>query len=203
MAALAIPAIEVVATRVLVALGIGVASAEAGKEVARQRREAAEKAAATPLAKADACTQGDRKPACKDCPPDRGAFSHQSTAGWSAVAIAYQQRICSMPPAPMPGCLTEWRWMGIDFDGFESSQCLLKEAKSSYDQFFAAPNEFRYPFQQRIFQDMLVRSVAQDAVAQPKPPVQLHWHFMEPMSFAYMAPRISRMAPQIRVIFQP
>jgi hypothetical protein len=203
MAALAIPAIEAIATRVLIALGIGVASAEAGKEIARQRREAAEKAAATPLAKADACTQGDRDPACRDCPPDRGAFSHQSTAGWSAVAIAYQQRICAMPPAPMPAGLTEWRWMGIDFDGFESDRCLLKEAKSSYDQFFAAPGEFRYPFQQRIFEEMLARAEAQDVVAQPKPPVQLHWYFMEPMSFQYMVPLMRLATPQIRVIFQP
>ena len=124
MAAIAIPALEVIAIRVLIALGAGAATAEAGKQLARQRRAAAEAATTTPLARADACTNRHAKAACTTCPPDMGAFSDQPISGWSAVAIEYQQRICQMPPPRKAGCLTEWRWMGIDFDGFDSSQCL-------------------------------------------------------------------------------
>lgn len=203
MAAIAIPAIEAAAARVLVALGVG-AAAEAGSDAvldaARRRREAAEKAAATPLAKADACTKGSSRPACKDCPPDRGVFSYRNTAGWSDFTITYQQRISGMPPAPMPGHITEWNWMGVEFDGFESDQCLLKEAKAKYDQFF---DDFGF---RRDFwtgdEALFAQATRQSTAATPQPPVRLRWYFMQPLSYRYFSRLFASASLRIETVWQ-
>ncbi len=33
----------------------------------------------------------------------------------------------------------EWLWLGTDWDGFVSEECLLQEAKGNYDMFFEGP----------------------------------------------------------------
>ncbi len=201
MVAIAIPAIEAAATRVLIGLGVGAVAAEASREVARSKREAADKAAATPLSRADACTSGDNKPGCRNCLPDRGAFSYRSTEGWSDLAIAYQQRIGGMPTASMAGHITEWKWMGVDFDGFESGQCLLKEAKARYDQFF---DEFGDPKEWwKGDEPIMAEAAAQSVVAKPQPPVQLRWHFMQPMSYRFFSKVFSAMRLPIETVFEP
>ncbi len=55
-------------------------------------------------------------------------------AGDVGLSIAYQARIGGLPV--MPGPITEWRFNGVSFDGFDSSQCLLKETKARYGQYF-------------------------------------------------------------------
>jgi hypothetical protein len=107
-----------------------------------------------------------------------------------------------MPPAP-PGILNEWQFGGVRFDGFDSSQCLLKEAKARYDQFFDMWGAFKYPFQEKIFINMTVEAVAQNAVAVPKPPVKLQWNFMESVSYRYMSKVLASATPEIEVLFRP
>ena len=201
MASLAVPLIEGVVARVLAALGVGVvagAAGEAAKEQARKRQEEADKAKSTPISRTEAQTKARKK--CPDCTPDRGAPFNRPTAGWSEVSIAYQARIGGMPVGP--GFITEWLFSGVTFDGFDSSECLLKEAKARYDQFF---DEFR---QVRGWwadgADKLIEEAYRQATAaQPRPPVQLRWHFMEPISYRYFSRIIKPAYPDIEVVFQP
>lgn len=202
MAVLAIPAIEAAVVRTLIALGVGAAASEAARQAsqaAAEQRKAAEKAAVTPLAKADACTKSDTRKACKDCAPDRGAPFQRSTAGWSEVSIAYQARIAGLPVGP--GFITEWLFNGVTFDGFDSNECLLKEAKAKYDQFF---DEFGY---RRDFwkgdEALLAQAVTQSTVAVPQPPVQLRWYFMEPLSYRYFSKIFSAAKLRIETVYQP
>lgn len=200
MAAIAIPAIEAVVVRVLAALGVGVvagAAGEAAKEQARKRQEEADKAKSAPIARTEAQTKARKK--CPDCTPDRGAPFNRSTAGWSEVSIAYQARIGGMPVGP--GFITEWLFSGVTFDGFDSSQCLLKEAKAKYDQFF---DDFGDPKEWwKGDEPIMAEASAQSIVAKPQPPVQLRWHFMQPMSYRFFSKVFSAMRLPIETVFQP
>lgn len=199
MATLAVPAIRLIASRVLQWLGAA-AAAGAATEAARQRTEEAENSRTTPIARAE--SPAKEKDRCEECPPDSGGLTLQPTAGWSTEAISYQRRIAAMPEAP-PGYLFEWTYKGVKFDGFESGQCLLKEAKSTYDQFLNERGEFRYFFQERIFFDMTESAMRQVGAAQPMPPTRLRWHFMEWMSFQYMQRVLRGVAPRIEVVYHP
>ncbi|MFN3296626.1 Tox-REase-5 domain-containing protein [Caldimonas sp.] len=203
MAAAAIPLIEAAAIRILTALGVGVAAGAAGevaRQQARKRQEQADQAKDSTIARAEAPTRA--RQTCKECPPDRGEAALQSTAGWSLDSIDYQRRIGQMPAAP-EGYLVEWQFNGVRFDGFDSSQCLLKEAKARYDQFFDEWGGFQYPFQERIFVKMTNEAVAQNRAAIPKPPIRLQWNFMEPVSYRYMSKVLLRTSPEIEVLYRP
>lgn len=197
MAAIAVPLIEGAAVRLLAALGAG-AVGTAALSTAQKREDAAEKAAATPIARVDACTEDNSK--CKDCPPDKGVPYLRNTAGWSDVSITYQIRIAQMPPAPS-GFLTEWNFRGVKFDGFDATQCLLKEAKAKYDKFF---DEYGDPLEWWSGDENVQKeAVSQSAVANPMPPVQLHWYFMEPKFYRYCTKMFAAMRLQTETQFQP
>jgi hypothetical protein len=198
MASLAVPLIEAAATRVVAALGVGAAGAMA-VESAQKREKEAEKAAATPIARVDACTDDSSK--CKNCPPDNGAPYLRNTAGWSDDSITYQVRIAQMPPAPT-GFLTEWLFNGVTFDGFYTAKCLLKEAKARYDQFFDMFRQVR-PWWKDGADKIIDEAYRQAAAAMPRPPVQLRWHFMEPISYRYFSRIINAAYPDVEVVFQP
>ena len=111
----------------------------------------------------------------------------------------YQARIGGLPVGP--GFITEWLFNAVTFDGFASGECLLKEAKAKYDQFF---DEFGY---RRDFwkgdTTLLAQAVAQSSVAMPQPPVQLRWYFMQPMSYRYFSKMFSSAKLRIETVFQP
>lgn len=196
MAAAAPLMIEAVVTRVLIALGIG-AAGEAAREAVKARNEEADKAKSTSIARAEAQTKAREK--CKECPPDHGTPYNRSTAGWSELSIAYQVRICGLPSGP--GFITEWMYNGITFDGFDSSQCLLKEAKGRYDQFF---DEFGDPKEWwKGDEPVMSEAAKQSAAAKPMPPIQLRWHFMQPMSYRFFSKVFATMRLPIETVFQP
>jgi hypothetical protein len=199
MAGLAVPAIEAVAVRALTALGVGVlggAAGQAAKEAAKKRQEEADKAKSTPLARTDAQTRTKEK--CKECPPDNGATFNRSTVGWSEVSIGYQARIGGLPVGP--GFITEWMFSGITFDGFDSSQCLLKEAKAKYDQFF---DEFGVKSFWTGDRPLIAQAIEQSGVAIPQPPVQLRWYFMEPRSYRFFSKIFAASKLPIETVYQP
>ena len=200
MAALAIPALEGLALRVLAALGVGLAAGAAGdaaKDAARKRQDEADRAKSAPIARAEAPAKAKKK--CTECPPDKGTPFNRPTAGWSEVSIAYQAKICGLPVGP--GFITEWLFAGVTFDGFDSSQCLLKEAKARYDQFF---DEFGDPKEWwKGDEPMMAEASAQSVVARPQPPVQLRWHFMQPMSYQFFSKVFLAMRLPIETVFQP
>ncbi|NRR29038.1 hypothetical protein HSX11_02465 [Oxalobacteraceae bacterium] len=196
MGALAIPAIDAVVVRVLALLGAG-AVAGIADEAVRKRQEDAEKAKSTPIARTEAQTKTKEK--CKECPPDKGFTFNQPTTQWSETSIAYQARISGLPVGP--GFITEWKFAGIAFDGFDSSQCLLKEAKAKYDQFFNASGAMQKWWEGD--DDIYSEAIRQSAVAKPMPPVQLHWYFMQPMSYRFFSLAFIKMSLPIVSTYQP
>lgn len=200
MASLGISLLEAAATRILAALGVGIAAGAAGeaaREEARKRQQEAGEAKSAPISRSEAPAGTRRK--CPDCAPDRGAPFNRATAGWSEESIAYQARIGGLPVGP--GFITEWLFNAVTFDGFASGECLLKEAKAKYDQFF---DEFGY---RRDFWKgdaaLLAQAVAQSNAAAPQPPVQLRWYFMQPMSYRYFSKMFSSAKLRVETVFQP
>lgn len=182
MAVLAIPPLVTAGEALLIALGVigtGVAVHEGAKEV-RKRVEAAERSKATPIARAEPATHA--KSQCK-CPPEHGAPFIRSTAGWSQTAIEYQARIGGLPL--VPGGITEWLFAQPTFDGFDKSQCLLKEAKAKYDQFFDSFGRVKGFWKGEV--DVSNQFIAQARVVQASPPARLRWYFMEPKSYSYFS----------------
>lgn len=196
MAAIAIPAIEAVVARALVLMGVGVVAGAAG-DAARQRQKEADEAKTTAIARTDAQIRAKEK--CKECPPDTGTPFNRSTPGWSETSIAYQARIAGLPVGP--GFITEWMFSGVTFDGFDSSQCTLKEAKAKYDQFFddyGDPKEWW-----KGDEPLLAEATRQSAVAKPMPPVQLRWYFMQPISYRFFSKSLATMRLPIETVFNP
>lgn len=201
MAALALPLIEGAVDALLAAfattavVGTGVVVADQVQKRAKAASESKDKAIAQ-----TATTSATRK-ACDKCPPDCGVIFPRSTKGWSAVSIEYQQRIGGMPPSAS-GLINEWAFNGVNFDGFDSSQCLLKEAKARYDQFF---DEFRQikPWWGEGADTLLNEAMRQSAAARPTPPIRLRWYFMEPISYRYFSRIIISAYPSIEVVYQP
>lgn len=181
----------------LAALGIGVGGklASDGIEEARRRAQEAEATRSTPIARSEPVAHTRAQCAC---PPEHGAFFIRSTAGWSATTIAYQARICGHPV--VPGGITEWVF-GPTFDGFDRSQCLLKEAKARYDQFFDAFGQKKEWWEGD--EDILFQAGAQYMAVQNAPPARLNWYFMESKSAAYFSPLFSKNGLAINTIWQP
>jgi hypothetical protein len=196
MGAIFAPVIEAAAARVLLALGLG-AAAGGTAEMVRTRQKEADEAKSTTIARTE--TQTKEKEKCKDCPPDSGAPVNRSTAGWSETSISYQARIAGLPVGA--GFITEWMFAGITFDGFDSSQCLLKEAKAKYDQFF---DDYGDPLEWwKGDEPLMSEGVRQSAVAKPMPPVQLRWYFMQPMSYRFFSKIFAAMLLPIETVFSP
>jgi hypothetical protein len=169
----------------------------------RKKQEEADKAKDTPLArtaaqaKADECAKAKK---CDECPPDRGVFRPQNTAGWSETSIMYQARICRLPVTP--GFITEWLYNGVSFDGFDSSECMLKEAKARYDQFFDMWGGV-LDWWEKGADKTIEEAMRQGVAATPRPPTRLRWHFMEPVSYRYFSGIIQAAYPDVEVVFQP
>lgn len=202
MVALAIPILEGAASALLNMVVRATATAGAGAILTDEVQKRAQSASASKdkaVAKT-ATTTVNRKP-CDKCPPDGGTIYPRKTAGWSPLSIEYQQRIGAMPTAPS-GFINEWSFNGVRFDGFDSSQCLLKEAKGRYDQFF---NEFRqiYPWWRDGEFSIREEAMRQGGAALPRPPIQLRWYFMEPISYRYFSRIITAAYPDIEVVFLP
>ena len=150
-------------------------------EQIEDRRSEADKAKDAPLAKAEVDAAAREK--CRDCPPLAG---HE-------IEKHFRERKSWM----------DYQVRKREFDGFKPAECLLMEAKAGYDQFFSGPGEFEYDFKKRIIHDMVGQVGLQNKAAQPRPPVKLHWYFMEPWTYAYLKPMFFEISPTIKVIFQP
>ncbi|WP_425254779.1 Tox-REase-5 domain-containing protein [Janthinobacterium sp. NFX145] len=97
--------------------------------------------------------------------------------------------------------MTEWMFNGVTFDGFDSSQCLLKEAKAKYDQFFddaGDPQEWW-----NGDGALLAEASRQSGVAKPMPPVQLRWYFMQSKSYRFFSKALVVMRLPIETVFNP
>lgn len=198
MAALAVPLLESAALALARALGFaaaGVAGGAAINEAAKRKVETAEKVKAAPIAQAETQTKANTQ-TCKKCPPDCGTLVERNWS-MSEEARAYQARITGFAP------YTEWSFMNIDFDGFVSNACVLKEAKARYDQFFEASGDPEFFFRTVGVLKIMSQAQNQSGVIWSSPPSQLHWHFMQPLSHRYFAARFGRSLLPIQCFLTP
>ncbi|WP_243720169.1 restriction endonuclease fold toxin 5 domain-containing protein [Burkholderia pseudomallei] len=113
---------------------------------------------------------------CKKCPPEAGTRVRRNHGvNWNSYR--YQARITGFP-FDTEACRwsEEWRWLGVDFDGFQPGECLLQETKGNYDQFL----------------DTRVRA---------NPPARLTWYFQTPLTKRKMTPLLSSLG--VRSVYQP
>jgi len=195
MAALAVPLIEAVVARVLIALGIGVAADAARRKIAKDRGEEADKAKSTPLAK----TEAKAKEKCDTCPIGNGApyvRNFPVLRPW----IEYQVRVCGLPFGP--NFITEWMYNGKVFDGLKAENCSLIDAKGAYDQFFDEDGKPRryWAYNVRV---MVLTIREQDLAATPEPPVNLEWFWQEPVSYRFFSQALREVAPRVVHHYQP
>ena len=191
MAVLAVPLLESAFNALLVALGVGVGTAVVVDEVKR-RQNATSEAGTSDVAKT--ASQTRNKP-CEKCPPDAGQLVERNWS-MSAAARDYQARTTGFAP------YTEWNFAGLDFDGFSSADCTLKEAKSRYDQFLTegedaelAPKRWYSAFREK----MVPQARRQATVAGAAPPARLTWYFQGQKTYAYMARQVMAFPPLVAV----
>lgn len=194
MAALAIPPLVAAVDWLLVALGVTVVAGGAVvvSEEAKRRQRAASEAGTGAVAQTATQT---RTKTCEKCPPDCGLLVNRNW-NMSAAAREYQARVTAFAPG------TEWNFGGIDFDGFASADCMLKEAKSRYDQFLTGgedgelePKRWFKAFRLK----MLPQARAHAGVAASSPPARLTWYFQGPKTYEYMGKQVMLYPPLVAV----
>ena len=189
---LAVPVLlESAVTALLVALGVGVGTAVVVDEVKR-RQKATSEAGTGEVAKTASQT---RTKACEKCPPDCGQLVERKW-NMSTGARQYQARVTGFAP------YTEWNFGGLDFDGFSSADCMLKEAKSRYDQFLTegedaelVPKKWYFAFKEK----MLPQAERQAIVAASAPPSKLTWYFEGLRTYEYMARQVMAFPPLVAI----
>ncbi|WP_432240350.1 restriction endonuclease fold toxin 5 domain-containing protein [Herbaspirillum robiniae] len=195
MAFLAIPAIPVISAEVAAWIGIGATAATAGAGAAiYSNSRKAEEAQTKPLARTDAATQNKK---CKECPPESGRIVERRW-NMSETSRAYQARVTGF------ASYTEWAYKGIDFDGFQSAQCLLQEAKARYAQFFDEEDDApKFFFRLNGYKKLVAQARFQNAVTVSSPPAKLNWYFIEDFVCKHMRGVFNENRLMINTIFMP
>jgi hypothetical protein len=104
-------------------------------------------------------------------------------AAWQVTSLLQNPSTRAANRAP---AFPEWMFNEVEFDGFNSGECLLKEAKTNYDQFLK--NSFEpYFWWEKNAEKMVDQAYRQGISAQPSPPTRLRWHFMTPIAFRYFS----------------
>jgi hypothetical protein len=85
----------------------------------------------------------------------------------------------------------------VDFDGFVSAECLLKEAKGGYDRFFddiwGDPKDWWKLNVDGVIDELRRQSLA----AIPRPPVRLEWFWQQPLSYRYFSGILGLVTPDV------
>ena len=127
---------------------------------------------------------------CEDCPQGLTGQAVRTNVSMPEVSRVYQGRITGRPYSIKPAWSEEWRWMGVDFDGFQPQECLMQEAKARYDQFLGRDGEPLWFFEG--FEAMTDQVKRQAAAVHANPPTRLLWYFMTPRARQYMLPYLER-----------
>ncbi len=192
MAGLAIPALEAAFLALLAALGLKAASETS--EALKQRQRAVSEAGTG--AAAQTATQ-TRTKTCEKCPPECGALKNVNHH-MSPASREYQARVTGFAPG------TEWDYRGIDFDGFSSADCHLKEAKGNYDQFLERDSRGQLApvfFFNAFKTDWPRQARQQAAITISSPPARMTWFLQGPLAYEFMAPTLSRIPPIAVMLF--
>ena len=162
------------------AVAAGTLAPESHIDLDGQYSNAQDKADALARTLAAACAAEPGQ--CEACDANRGQPSAPPNRNLSPRAAEYQQFISGFPRG------VEYRYNGVDFDGFWRSVCTLVEAKDAYTQFMDVRTSEGGVFSSAGIRsvdwrdwfsgagDLNVEARRQVAAAVPSPPVLLQWH---------------------------
>jgi hypothetical protein len=205
MVAIVAGPLEAAAVALLRILGVTVAGGAIADEAerqkreaaARERQEAAERARALPIACAE--TQGAHRQRCRPCEADTGIF-YQRNVPARLPWLEYQARVTGMPNGPT--FIMEWVFNGVVFDGFESRECLLKEAKGAYDQFFDDAGDVLHWWSSNV-NKIQSEFTQQSLAANPRPSIRLEWFWQQPLSYRFFSRVLSPIAEDVPHHYHP
>lgn len=156
-------------------------------------------------AEAQALTKELSEEGCDQCLYTKGQVTLQNIEGWSDISVAYQFYICQFPIYFQIMKIMEWTY-GVAFDGFVPKECVLKESKANYDQFFDDNGEVKFFMTIKNLGDglFLKQAKAQNSCAlEGMPKGRLEWYFMQPVSAEYARDEFLNNGLEINVIFRP
>ncbi|WP_230387924.1 restriction endonuclease fold toxin 5 domain-containing protein [Burkholderia pseudomallei] len=137
---------------------------------------------------------------CKKCPPDAGTrIRRNHGVNWNSYR--YQARITGFL-FDTEACRwsEEWRWLEVDFDGFQPGECMLQETKGNYDQFLDGSIPGAEDFF-KGFDSMETQITNQATRVRANPPARLTWYFQTPLTKRKMTPLLSSLG--VRSVYQP
>ncbi|WP_084530919.1 restriction endonuclease fold toxin 5 domain-containing protein [Burkholderia sp. WSM2232] len=137
---------------------------------------------------------------CKKCPAEEG-LKVRVNHGVNWTSYRYQARITGFPfDSEECRWSDEWKWQGIDFDGFMPAACMLQETKGDYDQFIDPFTGEVKPFFSG-FIGMQEQIVTQANAVNSHPPARLTWYFMTPLARQLMLRVLTRQ--RVLSVYEP
>ncbi|MCS3398446.1 restriction endonuclease fold toxin 5 domain-containing protein, partial [Burkholderia thailandensis] len=128
---------------------------------------------------------------CKQCPPEQTGIPVRRHYRMNREPREYQGRVTGRPYSVEEGWSEEWSWLGLDYDGFQASECLLQEAKGNFDQFFS--RKTRRPMKWFSgFRKIDLQIEARANVVRANPPTKLRYYFQTPLTASYFRERLAR-----------
>ncbi|EKS6641997.1 hypothetical protein QCD58_000743 [Enterobacter hormaechei] len=158
-------------------------------------------------------TAADSTKPCEKCTAIPWVSPIQEPFNGSETSLNYQMRICgtySMHNSNGTTSVEEYAFRHpgltnstkqVKFDGWKPAECLFLEAKGKYDSFFDKNGEpYSWYEGDQDTKDEARRQ--QNALSLCDDIPECHWHFMEPVSFAYYS-KIFRKYPRFTVLHTP
>lgn len=135
---------------------------------------------------------------CNDCKPRDGYIFQPSNRNYHTGGgdwVFYQLYIANMGGNPIfsmaNGKVQEWKYNGVDFDGFWSYSCTLIEAKKGYESFFVRANDGSWipgkvPFMGESLNAFLEQADEQSmTIGDNRPTASLRWYFSAQPTYQY------------------
>ncbi|WP_340618616.1 restriction endonuclease fold toxin 5 domain-containing protein [Xenorhabdus entomophaga] len=141
---------------------------------------------------------------CDECPAIGSVTPFWEGVSISAKSTLYQIQICNSEYNPEMGKIKVWKCSEVRFDGWKPKQCLFLEAKAKYDQFFeGGVPKFFWKISKSGHKSMMSQAGRQQAVCIEFAGIpNSHWHFLQPVSFAYYSKAFS-IYPNITAFHTP
>ncbi|MDE1486979.1 restriction endonuclease fold toxin 5 domain-containing protein [Xenorhabdus bovienii] len=177
---------------IAIGVGVGVGIEEATKDKEEDK------------AKTETGTIASSRTKCEECPAIGQVTPYWESVSISADSTIYQIQICNSVYMPEIEKIQVWLCLGVRFDGWKPQQCLFLEAKAKYDQFFENDDpKFWWKISKSGHISMMSQAGRQQTVCSTLKGIpNSHWHFLQPVSFAYYAKAFSIYA-NIKVLHTP
>ncbi|MDX7992699.1 restriction endonuclease fold toxin 5 domain-containing protein [Xenorhabdus littoralis] len=182
----------------LAGIAIGTGVAVGINEATKDKSDEQDKA----KAETEAITSSRTK--CEECPAIGHVIPYWESVSISADSTLYQIQVCNSTYEPATGKIEVWKCLEVRFDGWEPKQCLFLEAKAKYDQFFkdGVPMPW-WKVSKSGHLSMMSQSAKQQAVCTKFEGIpNSHWHFLQPINYAYYLKMFS-VYPNIKVFHTP